>query len=501
MKKLFILSAVALGLSLSSCDDYLDINVDPNSPAESNLTPSMLMPSIEMQLAATYGGDLRSVAGYHVQHFAQQFGTSNYLDYSQFTMSGTRCSQFYSLLNQRCLSNIQTLLAKAEASEDWGSYLAATTLRAFIYQTMVDCWGEIPYSEALNPAITAPKYDDGADIYAGILAELDAALAKTPATASVCTNFLYPNAKADAWIKFANALKLRILMRESNAKDVKAEVAALIAEGNFPTSDVKFAGCWGTESGTCSPFYDNDFFAGRQENIIANIAIIGTMLQKNSDGDVIYEDGRLASYFNTNADGEFTGSISGSNFSTSDKYKSSYWCRPNASATAPVVMISVAETEFLIAEYNARYGSAADAEAHYVAAVEASFASAGAAGADKFIAQFPYDNANYAKSIGIAKWIDLAGYNSFESWCEVRRLGFPAFDKDIKGENLYNLLTDDSYKPENYKPGTLYTPIQVFGQVGADKVLARYPYAESSSSRNSNTPDFPGYTAPVFWAK
>ena len=65
---------------------------------------------------------------------------------------------------------------------------------------------------------------------------------------------------------------------------------------------------------------------------------------------------------------------------------------------------------------------------------------------------------------------------------------------------MYNLQSDDSYKPNLYVAGTLYTPIQVFGLVGENKVLARYPYPESSSARNSNTPDFPGYTTPVFWA-
>jgi hypothetical protein len=52
-----------------------------------------------------------------------------------------------------------------------------------------------------------------------------------------------------------------------------------------------------------------------------------------------------------------------------------------------------------------------------------------------------------------------------------------------------------------YVPGTLYTPIQVFGQVGDNNLLERYPYAESSTSRNSNSPSFPGYTSPVFWGK
>lgn len=500
MKKYIILSAAALTLAFTSCEEYLDVNTNPNSPSEENLSASELMPSVEMQLAATYGGDLRSVAGYHAQHYSQSSGTSNYLDYSVFQMSATRCSQFYTLYAQRCLSNIQTILEKSASAEDWGSYLAATTLRAFIYQNMVDCWGEIPYSEALDANNTSPKYDEGADIYAGILAELDAALEKVSASDAVCTNFLFPSEKADSWIKFANALKLRILMRESNVKDVQSQLKALVEENNFPSSNVQFEGCFGTEQYSYSPFYDNDFASGRQENIIANIAIIGTMLQKNSDGDVTFTDGRLAKYFKTNESGEYTGGISGTNFSTSSKYNSAaYWCRPVASETMPVVLISVAETEFFLAEYYARYGSATDAASHYEAAINASFDAVEADGADDYLAKYPFDASKYAEILGIAKWVDLSGYNSYEAWCEIRRLGYPAFGS-IKGSDMYNLQSDDSYKPELYVAGTLYTPIQVFGQVGENKVLARYPYPESSSARNSNTPDFPGYTTPVFWA-
>lgn len=498
MKKYIILSAAALTLAFTSCEEYLDVNTNPNSPSEENLTANELFPSVEMQLAATYGGDLRSVAGYHAQHYSQSFGTSNYLDYSRFQMSATRCAQFYTLYTQRCLSNIKTILEKSEATEDWGSYLAATTLRAFIYQNMVDCWGEIPYSEALDANNTSPKYDDGADIYAGIIAELDAALEKTSASDAVCTNFLFPSEKADSWIKFANALKLRILMRESNVKDVQSQLKALVEENNFPTSDVQFEGCFGTEQYTYSPFYDNDFAAGRQVNIVANLAIVGTMQQKDSEGNITFIDGRLEKYFEKNSNNEFTGSISGTNFSTSNNYKSSYWCRPVASETMPVIILSVAETEFFLAEYYARYGSATDAASHYEAAINASFDAVGASGADEVIAKYPFDVNNYAKILGIAKWVDLSGYNSFEAWCEMRRLGYPTFGT-VKGSDMYNEQTDASYKPELYVAGTLYTPLQVYGQVGENQLLARYPYPESSTSRNSNSPEFPGYTTPVFW--
>ena len=92
------------------------------------------------------------------------------------------------------------------------------------------------------------------------------------------------------------------------------------------------------------------------------------------------------------------------------------------------------------------------------------------------------------------------GTESFEGWCEARRLDYPAFGT-VKGSQMYDMQYDSSYKPQLYQPGTFYTPIQVFDKVGENHLLERWIYAESSSARNNNTPEFPGYTAPVFWGK
>ena len=166
----------------------------------------------------------------------------------------------------------------------------------------------------------------------------------------------------------------------------------------------------------------------------------------------------------------------------------------------PVYLITKSEIEFFIAEYYAKAGNSAQAEAHYNAAIQASFATAGVSGAGDVIAKYPYNQGNYKQVIGIAKWVALAGVNTYEGWCEARRLDYPAFGS-VKGSDMYNDLSDASYAPEKYVPGTFYTPIKVEDKVGQNKLLERWIYAESSSARNSNTPEFPGYTVPVFWGK
>ncbi len=496
MKKIAFIFAVALGVCLSSCSNWLDINENPNSPTESNIETYMLMPAIEMNIAASYGDYLRITGGYFSEVYAHLNGTSNYLTYSQFEQTASGSSSTYQQLYQRGLSNLQTLLEKASGDNDPGTYLAGTVLRAFTFQALVDCYGEVPYTEALDPGNTSPHYDDGQTVYEGILQELDVALSEAASSNTVCTNFLFPGENAGNWIKFANALKLKLLMRMSNVKNVEGEVAALIAEDNFPTADVAYTDCWGTSSTDMSPFYAEEFsssFGSTQQNVCANLAIIGTMNQTD------YQDPRLLSFFEPNEEEEeYVGGVSGTNYPGTD-YDTKHWCRPVASATMPVYLITVAEVEYFIAEYYARYGSADQAEAHYKAAIEASFNTAGVDGAADHVEKYPYDNGNYKKCLGESKWVALSGINPFEGWCEMRRLDYPAFGT-ATGADLYN-VDSGTFDTSKYVPFTLYTPIQVFGQVGNNHILERFPYAESSTARNRNVPDFPGYTSPVFWAK
>ena len=503
MKKLAIISTIILGLAATSCNNYMDINQDPNSPTEGNMTPSIMMPAAEMGIAATYGNLLRIPAGYFTQHFAHQFGTSNYVDYSQFTMSPVRSGSAYSQMYRVGLKNLQTISALAEKNEEWGTYLAATTLRCFALQALVDCYGSIPYTEALDISNPTPHYDEGEVVYAGLIEELNGALAKASATDPVATNFLFPGQNAANWIKFANALKLKLLSRVSGVQSVDSQIGAIIAEGNLPTADVAYAGCWSNETGQMNPYYSEEFatsFGSTQINVVANIAIIGTMQQKDAEGNIVYSDPRLPAFFEKNASGNYTGGVSGTNFSTSASYKTTYWCRPVASYDMPVYMITVSEIEFFISEYYARQGNSSAAAEHYAAAVAASFASAGVSGAADYVKQFPYDQSNYKKCIGIAKWVALAGTNDFESWCELRRLRYPTFGT-VSGSDIYN-VGNDTYKPELYQAGTLYTPIQVDGNIGSNNIIERWPYPSTSTASNSNAPSFSNsdYLKKMFWA-
>ncbi len=165
----------------------------------------------------------------------------------------------------------------------------------------------------------------------------------------------------------------------------------------------------------------------------------------------------------------------------------------------PVYLITRSEVEFFLAEYEARYGSAAAAEDHYKAAIEASFASAGVEGVETVLKAYPWNAANWAECIGIQKWVALSGTNNYEAWCEMRRLKYPEFGS-VTGAELYSVVNDD-YQPGLLEAGKLYTPIQANAQLGNNKILQRWPYPEASANRNSNVPDYKGDATPVFWAQ
>lgn len=486
MKKIITLLCVAaLTLSLTGCKKYLDINYDPNSPSAEVVDNNMILPAAEMALSAKYGDIMRIYGGYFAEQYCQYFGTSNYLDFSQFKMSQTRSNNPYSTIMPGCIGNATTIREKASANEEWGTYLAATVLRVFAYQSMVDAYGEMPYSEAMDTGNLTPKFDDGKDIYAGLVKELDEALEKVSPSDLVATNLLYAGQPAAPWIQFANALKLKLLMRESGAVDVKSQLDALVAENNFPDADVAWTGIWSNESGKANPFYQEEFatyFGSTQVNCGLNVALFRAM----SD----YDDARLAAFFTPNNSNQYWGSISGDNMSTSANYKANSFCRPNMAYNSPVYLISKAEVEFWLAEY---YGNNAQGKAHYEAAIKASFASAGVDGAEAAIAAWPFDGSK--KTIGVQKWIALSGINNYEAWCEMRRLGYPAIGSVIATD----IYSGDNMDPNKLAPGDLYTPKDVDPEVGSN-ILARWPYPLSSTSYNANAPKVKNPTDKVFWA-
>lgn len=482
---------LAAALTLSGCDSYLDINTSPNSPSAEQLTTSDIFPGAEIAVCTSYCGEMKMFGGYYSQHFGNVPGSSNYNPNSQFQVSPATGGFWYNLY-VKALNNLAVVIEKADAEGDKATKLAAVVMRATAFTALVDAYGEVPYTESVNVTdYPMSHFDEGKTVYDGILAELEEALQGVLPTDLVCKNFLFSDGKAEGWIRTANALRLRMLMRMADVENVQSKVSAIIAENYLPTSDVAWAGFWTDQNEKCNPYYrgyGDGSYCYTKKNISLNLAVVRTMEAA--------DDPRMPAVMQRNNEGKFYGGISGNTLAEVSGVTVGKMSLPNITYNSPAYLITVAEIEFFKAEYEARYGSQTAAAEHYQAAIEASCSMYGVDYAQSIIDAFPYDPANWKNSIGVQKWIHLSGSNNWEAWCELRRLGYPAFGT-VTGADLFN---GGDLKFELYQPGTLYTPYTVSATVGQNHILQRFPYPNDASSRNSNCPENKGDLVPIFWA-
>lgn len=524
MKKIIaIFSTVLLLGAVTGCDNYLDVNTDPNSVA--SVENGLILPAVEANIMFTYGLYGHVIGSYFSEQWAQKCGGPQYINIARFnTSNGTQGASYanymYNYIHRIVHNNAGTIMEQATASENWGDYLAATVYRVFGYQMLIDVLGETPYSEAQNTAITAPKYDEGKDVYAGIIGELDAALAQVTGNELVCNNMLFlGDNSVENYIQFANALKLRLLMRQSGAVDSKAALASLIAEDNFPTEDIAFASSlFSNEAGKDSPLYGEivralgDARANRHKEAVAHMALTSTM---NAVNDPRIEVKFDASVENDDYEGGYLSGQQSVEKSAGYVNEDSY-CEAKVRYNDPVYLITVAETEFFLAEYYTTIApDAAKAEAHYKAAIDASFDTHGVEGSEAIYApgaKYAWDSAKAIELIAIQKWVALAGINGLESWCEVRRLGYPTFNAKT-GDEIYDTwcqLSEDSGRAATagqliaegvYEAGKLIFPDGAHSAITKNTVPARMLYTTTSTTANSNVPDLKSPNDKIFWAK
>jgi len=131
------------------------------------------------------------------------------------------------------LKDLEGLIA---ASAESPHFLGvAQTLKAIGYATMVDCFGDIPFSEAsAGDALTKninPKFDKDADIYAACIKLLDDAIANFAKGSPVpVTGDLIYNGNIANWTKAAKTIKLKLLMSKSNR--LHPETIIITSENN-----------------------------------------------------------------------------------------------------------------------------------------------------------------------------------------------------------------------------------------------------------------------------
>jgi hypothetical protein len=301
----------------------------------------------------------------------------------------------------------------------------ARIFQAYAFADLVNTFGDIPYTEALQGREnTTPKYDTQKDIYYAVLDTIDAAIAQlNPAAGSFDDADIIYNGDTEEWIKLANSIKLKLGMVLADVDPAKAKSVVESAAPNvFTSNDDNALFPYLSNPPNVNPIWTNLVQSRRNDFVAAN-TLVDTMNARN--------DPRREFYF-TPIDGNFLGGIYGngntfSNFSDpSDKVEAPDF---------PAIFMDYAEVEFLLAEGAARGMSVGGtAEDHYNNGVTASieFWGGTASDATAYLSQAvnKFDAANWKKSIGVQAWINYYT-RGFDAWTEQRRLDYPQLQAPV----------------------------------------------------------------------
>jgi hypothetical protein len=416
------------GYSVASCSgDLVDLNNDPKTYTEAK--PGALFLSGQKGLADTYSSAGVSVAPFRV--LSQVWTQTDYSGEARYNLLSVNSSAgWWKQLYTTSLINFKH--AKAQYIKDTedtdvlkNALAIIDILEVYNYYLLVNTYGDIPYTEALQDNTPFPKYDDAKTIVLDLINRLDAAISNLDINHASVGNAdqIYAGDVAK-WRKFAATLKLKaallIYSVEPQLAKTKAEqaIAAGILESNSDNALFKYDGAvtgnsnnvWYTlVFSTRRDYSPTQFFIDRLEQ--ANDPRLGLLFAKDiSDG---YSGGKA---------GE-------GNDYTALSPLSATWL----TQTRPVNLLDYAEAEFLLAEALERgITVSGTAKEHYENAIKASIVYWGgdATTADNYVSTEPaiqYASANWKEKIGYQRWIAFAD-RAWDAWTEIRRLGHPDID-------------------------------------------------------------------------
>lgn len=442
MKKILII--ISVFVFLASCEKFDDMNKERKNPvqvtgeslftgAQKNLFDQMVSTNVNQNI---------------FRLFAQHWTETTYFDESRYDLvTRTIPDNHWDVMYRdvlRDLKEAKTVISSTNYTMDPIDEVAARKqnrlatveiLSIYAWGQLVETFGNIPYTDALDINKPEPKYDDALGIYKDLIVRLDAAittintnLADGVATGIGDCDNMYQGDLVQ-WVKFANCLKLKmgILLAEVDEPLSRATVESAVdnLKGGVFTSNADNARLpYMDAAPNTNPLYQDLVASGRHDFVPANTLV---------DYMNLLEDPRREFYFTLfMGDTTYKGGLYGQynrwkNYShIDDQIK-----EPTFEGT----IFDYVEVEFYLAEAVERgYNVGGTAEGHYNNAITQSFNYwAGVNGTtvhDTVIANYlsnplvAYNAAEWKKSIGNQRWIAL--YNrGFEAWTSWRMMDYP----------------------------------------------------------------------------
>lgn len=389
------------------CDkDFDEINTNPNRPEDVPLT-NVLLSAISQGVRRTHGASMNmTYAGLWGQHYAK----IQYIDEDWYEYRPDAVTTHWDALYSGPLADLQTIIDKAPNPSNMRA--AAMTMKAYYFAIITDMWGNVPYSQALQPDVTfSAQYDEQSAIYADLIAQLKAAaeMFGTAGDDLGAGDLIYGGNTAN-WKKFANSLRARLLNRAKHKNSAYAsELQSLLSNpANLIASNAENAQMTYPDATVNSnPIYNNKYNDGRDDHAVSKTLV-----------DLMTGDPRLSVFAEKNDAGTYAGQPNGTvepnPFTAISRIGKTFRDDPSA----PSVLMTYAEVLFIKAE-------ASNDRQAYLDAIAASASQHGVTADATFLgAKGDEYNANAAKAVATQKWIALFG-DGCEGFTEFRRTGYP----------------------------------------------------------------------------
>ncbi|WP_159022768.1 SusD/RagB family nutrient-binding outer membrane lipoprotein [Formosa sp. L2A11] len=426
MKKIFI-TAISFVL-LASCmsdEKYEGYNEDPKNPTQ--VEASFLFNSATVSLFDQMQSTSVNVNVFRL--LAQNWTETTYIDEVNYDLTGRTIPQYHwSELFRDVLLDLKTAKEYTEADIDLSEADRATQvaqieiLEVYTWQQLVDTFGDIPYTQALDASgYPLPVYDDASTIYGDLLTRLNSALPNLTGTGFSLDNIY--NGNVSAWSKFGNSLKLRIGSRIVDAPGMAATaqtaIESAVTAGVFTSNADNATIAYTATSPNTNPLWEDLVESNRSDFVPAN-----TIVDIMNDLD----DPRRSVFFDDNL-GE--GVYKGGTYGASNGYATNSHIGDDMfDPTFRGVLLDYSEISFFLADAAQRGFAVGDtAENFYDTAITANFNDWGVDGVEAYLANpdVAYDASNWRTSIGTQMW--LAMYNrGFESWTAWRTYDAPEFN-------------------------------------------------------------------------
>lgn len=456
-KKIVALVLIMSSILTSCTKNFEEINTDPNRIDA--ISPGTLLNPIIYNVSGFNMGRADDIT-FNLMQVALPFpsasGGLHRYDLSENAGNST-WNTYYQWLN-----NVKEMYNAAVKSNDQNYQGIALTLQAWMYSNLTDCFGDVPMNEATkgDEGILHPKFDTQQEIYTMLLSNLDSAnnLFVTTKTMIYGTEILYGN-NVTKWKKFANSLRMRLLLRLSKRAEMNAyaQLRAMIDNptkypvmaSNDDAAILKLTGItpltspWGRPVDFTSYRAAGKFFLDSLNGFNdPRRARFATQARSANGSTTIGYQGIQSGY---------TGSENQFNFIPSNVNQ--------ALVTAPMIVpiMPYAEVEFIKAEVEHYYNNSTAAKAAYEKGVKAAIEQWGAVMPGDY-----FTNAHAAYN-GTLSRIMLQKYYAlyfvdYQQWLEYRRTGFPELPKAAGMVNNKQMPVRFKYpiavrtnNPENYQ--------------------------------------------------